>query len=155
MDTQSRGSSLKERIIPFVEDQGYKVFEMRLFYSGGRLSLRILVDFPQGGIRLEECAAVNRKVSAYLEEHALIDENFILEVSSPGLARDLVTLDDFLRIKNNQIMVWLKSDIQGRSYYETTIVDVDKEKRHLACACGGETINIPVDMIQKARQKIS
>ncbi|MFC1599324.1 ribosome maturation factor RimP, partial [Candidatus Omnitrophota bacterium] len=88
MNIKEKEHFLRGKIIPFIEKLGFRVFEMRLFYGSGKLLLRILVDFDQGGIGLDDCALINRKVSDYLDESSFLNESCILEISSPGLTRD-------------------------------------------------------------------
>ena len=105
MDLKLKEAEIRDKIIPFIEKEGLAVFELRLFLSSGQLNLRILVDHPQGGISMDECVSLNRKLSGYLDEHPMVDGEFLLEVSSPGVKRDLTSPKDFLRIKDKPVSV--------------------------------------------------
>ena len=51
----------------------------------------------EGGIGIEDCDEISRRLSDWLDENDFIDEGYILEVSSPGLGRALKKDKDFLR----------------------------------------------------------
>ena len=51
--------------------------------------LRVYIDTPSGGIDIEQCAQVSEKLSEILDEVDPINENYFLEVSSPGAERPL------------------------------------------------------------------
>jgi len=154
MDIKEKESFLREKIVPFIEREGFRVFEVKLFYNAGRLFLRILVDFENGGISLDDCALINRRVSAYLHEEYVLEESFVLEVFSPGLTRYLSGALDFLRVKEREVCVWLKDALEGRDYYEAKLLDVDKDKETVVLGTGSKTFTIPICNIRKAKQKI-
>ena len=58
--------------------------------------LRVFID-KQGGVDLEDCQAVSEKLSKILDEKDPISDNYLLEVSSPGLDRVLKKETDFIR----------------------------------------------------------
>jgi len=154
MQIKEKESFLREKIAPFIEEQGFKVFEVKLFYGAGRLFLRIIVDFENGGISLDDCAAINRRVSAYLDETSVLEESFILEVFSPGLDRNLSRTLDFLRAKDRNICVWLKDALEGREYIEAKVLDVDKDKEVVVIETGSKIFTVPICNIRKAKQRI-
>ncbi len=94
-----------------------EVIEQRVFFSAGKCTVRLIVDYPRGGISVERCAEVNRSLAAvFFESYA--EEDFTVEVNSPGLDRMLVTEKDFLRREQETIGVWLKEPFNGKSYFE-------------------------------------
>ncbi|MFQ5680544.1 MAG: ribosome maturation factor RimP [Candidatus Omnitrophota bacterium] len=72
-------------VLPFVENRGLVLAEFKLWAQGKRYNLRLLVDRPQGGITVGECAALNKDIQALLDEKKWIGEDYVLEVSSPGI----------------------------------------------------------------------
>ena len=155
VDIKEKEISLKEAITPFVEGQGVSLFEVRLFFIDGKLTLRILVDYPSGGITLDQCVRLNRSLADYLDGRAVLEESFLLEVSSPGMKRDLTTLKDFLRIKGKDVSVWLKDEVEGKTHYDGNIVDVDFDKQRVFLTVKDQKISLPIDVIKKAKQRIA
>lgn len=141
---------LKEKLIPLIEREGFKVFELRLFYRQGKLFLRILIDFEEGGINLDDCAYVNRKVSTYLDEGNILERSFILEISSPGVKRELLSLRDFLRVKGRLVRIWLK----GESFLEAKVLGIDKNKGEVILEDKGGQLSISLGKVKKATQKV-
>jgi ribosome maturation factor RimP len=81
---------LTELLSPEIAMMGFDLIE--LDFSGGLL--RLTIDKP-GGVSLDDCVAVNRRVSLLLDASDPIEGSYRLEVSSPGLNRRLKTLKDF------------------------------------------------------------
>ena len=65
-------------------------------------TLRLILDRPEG-ITLEHCQSVSKQVSALLDVHGFGNSRYILEVSSPGLDRELRKPKDFLRYQGSLI----------------------------------------------------
>ena len=155
MDIKAKEFSLKGMVTPFVEERGLSVFEVRLLFSEGKLTLRVLVDHPQGGITLDECVRLNRSLSHYLDAaDPGLEQSFLLEVSSPGMKRELTTLKDFLRIKGQPVSVWLTQEFDGKTHYEGDVADVDFDKERVSLTVKDRRVDLPIDVIKKAKQRI-
>lgn len=78
--------------------------------------LRIYLD-KSGGIDLDDCQMVSERISAFLDEKDPIKENYLLEVSSPGLDRVLKKEKDFDRYQGSTVDIQLFKPIDGRKQY--------------------------------------
>lgn len=78
--------TLEKVIAPVVSGLGFDWVGMQYLPSGRRSLLRIYVDKP-GGITIDECQRVSRQIEAALSVEPASPEDYILEVSSPGLDR--------------------------------------------------------------------
>ncbi len=78
--------------------------------------LRIYLD-KSGGIDLDDCQMVSERISAFLDENDPIKENYLLEVSSPGLDRVLKKEKDFDRYQGSTVDIQLFKPIDGRKQY--------------------------------------
>ncbi len=85
---------LAELVQPVIEDMGYELVRIRLM-SGKTSILQIMAEKPEGGIEVDDCAAISTAVSATLDVEDPIADNYTLEVSSPGIDRPLTRLKDF------------------------------------------------------------
>jgi len=121
-------------------------------YEGRALVLRVLVDRPQGGILLDECARLNNQISRVLDESNLLQTRYILEVSSPGLDRPLKTKYDFLRCTDKRVRFFLASPLNGKIELDGIIKDADDEAVHIDI--NGEIIAVSLISINKAKQVI-
>lgn len=74
---------------------GYDLLDVRVFQGGGRFQIRVFVDLlatdeaPAGGIALSEVARASRTCGMLLEEADLFVDQYVVEVSSPGIRRPL------------------------------------------------------------------
>jgi ribosome maturation factor RimP len=88
---------------------GFDLLDVRVFQGGGRFQVRIYVDLPAreadggGGISMDQVAKASRTVSMLLEEADLFADQYVIEVSSPGIRRPLRTLDHYLRAIGEKI----------------------------------------------------
>lgn len=97
-DWANQIARLRAAVTPPVEAMGYELVHLEWSPARENSLLRIYIDAP-GGIRISDCEAVSRQLSAVLDvlDDALLDSAYKLEVSSPGLARPLVTPAHFRR----------------------------------------------------------
>ncbi|MCC6007076.1 MAG: ribosome maturation factor RimP [Rhodobacteraceae bacterium] len=79
---------------PVVEGLGFELVRVRLMGGKGR-TLQIMAERPDGGIEVADCAEISTAVSALLDVEDPITEQYVLEVSSPGIDRPLTRLKDF------------------------------------------------------------
>lgn len=152
MDYKIFAEELRKIIAPFIEQEELELIELKFILSGSASLVRLLVDKKQGGIRLGDCAGLNRKIGAALENNACLQHRFILEVSSPGIDRPLKTKDDFLRCLNKNVKFFLKEQINGKIEYQAEVVNADDAAVVIKNEDGNLLIPLPV--INKARQAI-
>lgn len=142
-------------IVPLVEKEGFKVFGLKASYIKQGISLKIEADYDSGGISLEECAQLNRGISEYLERENILGKEFIIEVSSPGIDRDLVSLKDFKRSRGRDISLWLNTEVRGKKYHEGVLERIDEDKEAVFLSVKGESVKIPLKAVHKGREIIS
>ena len=78
----------EEILLPMMEELGFELVDVEYVKEGSTWYLRAYIDKP-GGINIDDCETVSRRLSDILDEKDYIDESYILEVSSPGLGRPL------------------------------------------------------------------
>jgi ribosome maturation factor RimP len=114
---------------PAVEALGYELYDLELNFSGRRGVLRVFIDrgvasqsAPGDGIRVEDCEAVSRQVSAVLDVLDPIQRDYDLEVSSPGLDRKLVKPAHFDRFAGQAVQGRFRAMVEGRRRFTGTLV---------------------------------
>jgi len=152
MDRDTIVNELRSITEEYLKLKNVDLVELIYRYEGKDLFLRVLVDKPQGGISLGECADINREISNILDQRDVLRERYILEVSSPGLDRPLRTKNDFLRCINRQARIFLIEAINGRLEYEGVILQVNDVSVYLGI--DDKSIEIPLPKITKAKQII-
>lgn len=114
---------INEIIEPLLENGKYFVVDLKITASRRGDQIVLLVDSDEG-IGIDECAKMSRKIAFEIEERALIEGAFVLEVSSPGVETPLTTERQltknvgrkmkFLLQNNNSIMGQLLSIEEGK-----------------------------------------
>ena len=109
--------------------------------------LRVFID-KEGGVDLDDCQDLSRKLEDLLDVQDLIKTSYILEVSSPGLDRELKKPRDFQREMGKDIDVSLFAPLDGKKVVTGPLSAYD-----------GETINvgdmaIPMDKVAKVNLHI-
>lgn len=127
----------------------FELVELAHRYEGGALVLRLLADRPQGGITMDECAGLNRTLGQLLEEKDIIPERYILEVSSPGLDRPLITKKDFTRCLNKEAVFFLNEQIEGKLQAQGKIISAGDTS--VSIEYSGKVLEVPLTKINKAK----
>lgn len=109
--------------------------------------LRVFID-KEGGVDLDDCQDLSRKLEELLDAQDIIKTSYILEVSSPGLDRELKKPRDFQREMGKDIDVSLFAPLDGKKVITGPLSAYD-----------GETINvgdmaIPMDKVAKVNLHI-
>ncbi len=144
---------IKPVLEEYLQKGGYVLVDARFFKdSQHQLVLEILADREEGGITLDECVRLNRELGDCIEQSGEIFERYILDISSPGLDRPLVTSSDFRRYIGRQIRVFLREPVEGKIEYCGDIVSATETAVQLKT--GKKIIQVPLDKINKAKQVI-
>ncbi len=120
---------MAEIITPVIEDLGFELVRVRLM-SGKTKTLQIMAERPEGGIEVDDCAAISTAVSAVLDVEDPIEDMYTLEVSSPGIDRPLTRLKDFEVWDGYEAKIETTEMIDGRRRF----------KGKLAGAADGEVL---------------
>lgn len=84
-DIESRTEALLQ---PIAEANGVTIYDVEYVKEAGEWYLRTYID-KEGGVNINDCVNVNHALSDKLDEEDYIEEAYTLEVSSPGLGRQL------------------------------------------------------------------
>lgn len=145
--------NIRDAAAPLVEGLGFEIVDLRLYRANRRFILRFLVDRPEGGISLDECSRINEEIGALLEERNILgEESYVLEVSSPGLDRPLLTPRDFTRASGRLVRVFLSQPLEGKWEFEGLVESVRQESVYLKM--DEKTVKLPLTKIKKAKQVI-
>ena len=113
---QSKGKNtvhaVEELVAPYAAERGLTVWDVRYLKEGSEWYLRIFID-KEGGVDINDCESLSRAIDAPLDELDPIDGEYILEVSSPGIERELIRPAHFERFIGADIMVKMIRPIEG------------------------------------------
>ena len=115
MQDDERDSRIEEIIQPVLSDHGLELVDVEWRPHRPRGVLRIFVDKP-AGVRIADCERVSREIGDLLDVSGLIGEGYDLEVSSPGLDRQLRTDREYRWAIGKTVRCWLAggTEVRGR-----------------------------------------
>ncbi len=102
-----------EMATPIAEENSCYVYDVEYVKEGGTRYLRVYADKEDGGISLDECEIINRALGEELDRRDPIKENYVLEVSSPGIERKLKEAWHFEKYLGCKVDVGLYQAIDG------------------------------------------
>ena len=152
MDRETLINDFKIFLEGFLKERDLDFVDLIYRYEGRDLFLRVLADKFNGGITMDECAALNRELGSILDEKNLLESRYILEVSSPGLDRLLKTENDFKRSLNKRVRFFLNDYINGKLEWEGVVSKV--EGQAVSVDTGNGLIEVPLVKINKAKLEI-
>ena len=112
---------------PLIEGMGFELVRIRLM-AGKHAILQIMADRPDGGIEVDDCAKISTAVSAVLDVEDPIEEEYTLEVSSPGIDRPLTRLKDFDMWADYEAKIETSEMIDGRKRFKGQLRGTDGEE---------------------------
>lgn len=143
---------LAEIISPVIEDLGFELVRIRL-QGGKTATLQIMADRPEGGINVDDCADISTAVSAVLDVEDPIEDNYHLEVSSPGIDRPLTRLKDFATFEGYEARLETNQPIDGRKRFKGVLAGVEGDEVLLNIEEAGaeQTIGLNFDWLSDAK----
>lgn len=91
---------------PLLEKEKFELVDVEYVKEGGNWYLRVYID-KEGGITVDDCELISRSLSDLLDVEDFIPDAYILEVSSPGLGRQLKKEKDFKRSIGEEVEIKL------------------------------------------------
>ncbi len=143
---------LAEIITPVIEDLGFELVRVRLM-TGKTSTLQIMAEKPEGGIEVDDCAAISTGISAVLDVEDPILDAYALEVSSPGIDRPLTRLKDFDMWIGYETKIETTELIDGRRRFRGQIAGTEGDEVLVTIEDQGEdvTIGLKFDWLEDAK----
>ena len=113
-------------ITPVVSELGYDVWDVEYVKEGSEMYLRITIDKPDG-ITIDDCETVHRAIDPVLDEVDPIEDAYHLEVSSPGIERELRTDAHFAAFAGKEIEVRLYAPSDGAKVWTGDLLGLDAD----------------------------
>ncbi len=116
----------EQLILPILEEFHFELVDVEYVKEGGSWYLRAYID-KEGGITVNDCEDVSRKMNELLDKEDYIEGSYIFEVSSPGLGRPLKKEKDYARSmgKRLEIRTYRAINHQKEFYGILTAYDSD------------------------------
>ena len=105
--------TVSEAIMPTVAELGYRLWDVTYTKIGADYHLEITID-KDGGVNIEDCERVHRAIDPILDEVDPIEGFYYLEVSSPGIERELRTEEHILSSLGAEVIAKLYTAKNGQ-----------------------------------------
>lgn len=123
---ESYESRTETFLLPLMKEHEFELVDVEYVKEGDTWYLRAYID-KEGGISLDDCELISRKVSDWLDREDFIQDSYILEVSSPGLGRPLKKEKDFARSIGKDVEIRLYKALNKSKEYTGILKAYDKE----------------------------
>ncbi len=144
---------IAEELTEFLEKNGYELYHIEFIKEGKDWFLRVYIDRiddSAGGISTDDCEKVSRYLSTRLDEMDPIEQNYYLEVSSPGMDRALIKDSDYIRYAGRFVDVTLYQGLDGKKAFfgklagiqDGNLVIIDEKENR---------IEIPMEKVAKTK----
>lgn len=118
-----------EILAEFLEKNGYELYNVEFIKEGKDWFLRVYIDRTDesaGGVSTDDCEKVSRFLSARMDELDPIEQNYYLEVSSPGMDRALLKESDYVRFAGRFVDVTLYQGMDGKKAFFGKLVGIQE-----------------------------
>lgn len=120
---ETRAEALLE---PIAKESGVTIYDVEYVKEAGEWYLRAYID-KEGGVTIDDCETVSRAFSDVLDQEDFIADAYILEVSSPGLGRQLKKDRHFQNSLGQEVEIKLFEAMDGQKEFAGTLAAFDKE----------------------------
>ena len=152
MDKDAIKREIVDRSQPIADGLGLELVSVELSGSPKNLKVAIFLDKPEG-LTLDDCAEFSRGISDSMDSDDLVPVGYTLEVSSPGLDRELKTPQEFQRFAGKLVKVRTKSPIDGQRNFVGRLVGIVGERITIDDRTSG-SIEMELGQISKANLEI-
>lgn len=134
-------SRVAELVKDAVEECGCALWDVEFVKEGPDYNLIIYIDKPDG-ISLTDCEMVNDAVEPIIDEADPIEGSYYLEISSPGLERELKTAEHIKAFIGSEVVVKLYSALDGKKTYMGTLKSYDDDNETVVVDEAGKEVKI-------------
>lgn len=147
-ETGSISERVEQIAASVAEKSGIEFIHCQIAGTKRNPTVRLFIDKP-GGVTLEDCADISREVEAILDKDDFIPTSYVLEVSSPGIERELFKLADFERFVGQDARIKTRQAIGGQRNFAGRIAAVSGSDVEFEDRTNGRVL-IPFENVAKA-----
>ena len=145
-------NKIKTLVLPTIEQLGFELVRIR-YFDKDKATLQIMLDKNNKGIEIAECATISTNISAILDVNDPIDNEYNLEISSPGINRPLTRRKDFNVWEGYVVRVKTSEIIDHRKNFKGILRGVKNNEVLLEVTEG--TIGLEFDWVEEAYLSVS
>lgn len=149
--SRATDEALERLVAPTASAMGYNLVRVRRTASRPP-RLQVMAERADGAaMTLDDCARLSTAVSAVLDVEDPIAGRYDLEVSSPGIDRPLVSLDDYDRFKGREAKVETSAPVDGRRRFRGRLAGTEEDRIVLDLDAGGARVALPFAAVKEAK----
>lgn len=141
-------------VMPVLDGLGYRLVRVKVSGRDGG-TVQIMAERLDATMTIEGCAEIGRALSPVFDIEDPLPEGYNLEVSSPGMDRPLVRLDDFRAALGAEVKIEMAELIDGRRRFRGVLESVDETTVGLSPPDDAEPVELPVSMMAEAKLVIT
>ena len=155
-------NQIESLVAPIVVSLGYRLVRLSFVKNNENEKLQIMIEYKEayemnllndGGITAKDCAAVSRELSLTIEQSNFFSDFLELEISSPGLDRYLLNIEDFKRFKQFEMKIKIKKEKHGVKKFIGIINKIESNKISFETNLGD--FNLDIEEIKVAKLNIT
>lgn len=148
-------STIEALAMPVVAELNLELVDVEFVKEGRNYFLRVYVDTPQGGIDIDQCAQVSERLSIILDEKDPIEQNYYLEVSSPGAERPLKKEEDFVKSIGKYIYVKTYEPVKDMKEFHGYLTAYTEQGLEMEVRIKTRKINVQIDKEKVAQARLA
>lgn len=148
MAKENTAEKIDRLLRPTVEGLGYTLWDVEFVREGSDRILRLTID-AENGVGLNDCETVSRAVDPVLDEADPIECAYSLQVSSPGLERDLKTPFHYLSCLGQEAELKLFAPLDGKKSLKGKLIAFDDGK--ITLEIGGQPLTVEIGAVSKGK----
>ena len=149
-----------ELLAPFLKEEGYELYRLEYVKEAKDWYLRVFIETSPkepgewpGNVGTDDCEKVSRYLSEKMDELDPIEQNYYLEVSSPGMDRPLLKENDYIRYRGEFVDVKLYESINGKKSLTAKLIEMGETDLKLEDE-NGNLIEIPKEKVSITRLSV-
>ena len=155
-------NQIESLVTPVIVSLGYRLVRLNYIKNSKNEKLQIMIEYIEayemnllndGGITAEDCASLSRKLSLTIDESKFFSDFLELEISSPGLDRFLINIEDFRRFKQFEMSVELKKVKNGAKKFSGIISNI--KSRNIIFESNLGNFDLDINEIKAAKLKVT
>jgi len=148
-DSEALLAKVEAVLSPVLEAHGLELVDAQWRREGRRWALRFFVDKP-GRAGIADCQRFSHEAGDVLDVSGLLTESYDLEVSSPGLDRELRKDREFVWAVGKDVRCWVREPVAGRLEFAGRLESASTERLVIQAPDGGRE-EVPRALLTKAR----
>lgn len=147
MDFSKTEKTAYDLALPVAAALGYEIYDVEYVKEGPHWFLRVFISRPEG-VDIDDCETISRELSQMLDKKDCIQNNYFLEVSSPGIERNLRQKEHFEDAVGSRVKIKLYKPVDGVKEAEGELLSAEDDK--IAIKAGDRRFEIDKKNIAKA-----